>query len=775
MGDLERKKHEFKMQVQEILSNAILFAKKKDNAYVTLEHFLFALMDNDFVAGPFRKLDIDVDELLKDIDAHLDKDPKGCGARPVMTEHTILTVQRCVAQIMLMSDECKFGIVIFSFFFTFFNYKNAHARYFCRKHGITSDVIESIFGLDVESSHLKSDMEKLDASPLSSHIGKIARNLHNSGQRRKRAKKNALNVFCTDMTSEDCAGKIGNLVGRSDEMKFLLQGLSRKKRNNVILVGDPGVGKTAMVEGFATMLRNGKLPESFRNCRIYKIDILKLISGTKYRGELEDRINGIVENLKKEDRVFLFMDNMHEMMHVQKSDVPLASLFSSAMDSERIGVIGTTIPEFHRKIISKDGIISKRFQKVTLKEPSLSETKKIIKGVAAEYEKFHGLGMDDEVIDSAIELSSKFMKSRKMPDKALDVIDSAMSMQRMHPGKGERSATSLLRASVERACSRMANVPMDVMIRVRNTGRNAIDLEKGMGRAVFGQDEAAKALSDAVYVSMAGLKDPNRPMGCFLFSGPTGVGKTEMARRLAECMDMKLIKYDMSEYQERHSISEMIGSPPGYVGYEDGKSGSGSLINALDENPNCVILLDEIEKAHPKLFDVFLQIMDDGRVTSSGGKEVSASSAMLIMTSNAGAADAEGKNRMGFGNGGDDEDASAEVQREAIRKMFAPEFRNRLDAMIMFRKLDRATLRKIASKFLRELSAIAKKSGVSVSWSKSAIDWIVDHGSDSKMGARPMRRVIDRHVKMPLAKRMLFDDFSGKAGIAVEKGKLMIK
>ena len=776
-GVLSEMKSTYKGEIREIVAGAVECARRKGNRFVTMEHFLHALMGREHLAASLQAGGVDAKSILSEVDAHLDGDPGGARKSdpPVLTRLALLLVRRAVAQVEFMNRETPLDAVLFAMVYTLFESGKSHAAYFCRRHGMTARAVERVFGYSLRGDSGKAaravtaSSGALQSAPAAAPAP-AKKKVHLS------KKEAAFRKYCAEIGTREAAGEFGALVGRRAEMDEVFQILSRRKKNNAMLVGDPGVGKTALAEGLAARLAEGDVPAALAEARMFRLDALLLVAGTRYRGDLEERVDAVMEELSKIGRVILFVDGIHDLANATSSGsgTSIASLFRPAIESGTIGFLGTTTPEFHRRAVENDPAISKGFMKVGLREPTEAETRRIMSGVAYGYEKFHGLEIGEAEMALAVDLSVKFMRSRRLPEKALDLLDSSLARQAATPRRGERAAKRLLPRVIEEVCAKMASLPVESVARVARTGRNAVDLERAMEKAVFGQGEAVKALSDAVYVALAGLNERNRPTGSFLFTGPTGVGKTETARRLAECLDMRLVKFDMSEFQERHSVSELIGSPPGYVGYGDGRAGSGSLVNALDETPSCVVLLDEIEKAHPKVLEVFLQIMDDGRLTSSSGKEVSARNAVLVMTSNAGAADAESKNRLGFGSG-DGADVSGEVQMEAVRRHFSPEFRNRLDGIILFRPLAPAVVRRVASKFLREFAATAGEQGVSVKWSRGIVDWLADRGFDPKMGARPMKRALARHVKTPLARMMLFGGAEGSVTLSVEGGEVKIE
>ena len=743
------RREKFRREVEGIVADSLVYSHSKGNRYLTLEHFFAVLVRRREVA---RGLDAESPRsagILADLDRHLECDPSADGgARPLTTPSTRKLIKIAAAK---ADFAACVGDVVFAMLFTIVGERNSYAMHCCRRHGVTAADIRGIFGIDMDARSARSQIRAMERGvPARPPAG-----------RRAVSPGSFLGRFCRE------AGEPENpLVGRREEMESLIEAISRCRKNNALLVGEPGVGKTAIVEGLAARLEAGRVPKALRGARMFQLDPVALVAGTRYRGDLEERADGIMKEIAAFEGAILVVDDIHSI--AGGSDSSLAALFRPLMKSGGARVVGTTTPDSFRRRIEREPAISRGFLKIPVEEPSRAESKRILRQIVPRFEKFHGVKLEAAAIGAAVDLCAEFVHSRRLPDKAADAVDAAMARHAATPGSGPKAGVR----AVEEACARMANVPLETMVRVRETGRNSVDVGKAVGEAVFGQDEAVQALSDAVCVSLAGLKEGTRPMGSFLFAGPTGVGKTETARRLAECLDMKLRKFDMTECQEAHSVSRLIGSPPGYVGYGDGGAGAGALVSALETHPNSVILLDEIEKAHPKILDVLLQVMDDGRLTSSSGKEVSARSAILIMTSNAGAADAEGRNRIGFGDG--DGDPGAEIQSEAVKRAFSPEFRNRLDSVVMFRSLGKDAVRRIAVKFLKDFAATAKASGVSVKWTAEAADWLADRGFDPKMGARPMRRALDRHIRVPLSRMMLHEGLEGKAEIRVKDGEVAI-
>lgn len=528
---------------------------------------------------------------------------------------------------------------------------------------------------------------------------------------------------------------------------------------------------TAIVEGLARLVVEGNVPDTIKDNTIWSLNIGALLAGSRYRGDFEERMKEVIEELEQQENTILFIDEIHMIMGAGsggQSSMDVANLLKPALQKGNLHCIGSTTFEEYQEHIESDAALVRRFQKIDVIEPTVEEAKEILRAVAPVYAEFHGMEITDVAIDAAVDLSVQFMHNKRLPDKAFDLIDSAFARQRTFPGDdaGNSVITKLL---IEKECSRLARVPLEVIARVDAESESALDIEAGLKVRVFGQDTAVTELADAIYVAQAGLKEKDKPMGSYLFTGPTGVGKTETAQGIADLLGMPLVRFDMSEFMEKHTISKLIGSPPGYVGYGDGKAGSGALIAELEKNPNCVLLLDEVEKAHPDVLNVLLQLMDNGMVTGGNNKTVSARQALVILTSNLGAADAE-KNKIGFG---DTDNSSA--QDEAVKKWFSPEFRNRLDAVVRFEKLDKSHIYMIAGKFLNELKESATERGVTLTWNDDVLEFLTVKGFDDKMGARPMKRVIRDMIKKPLAKMMLFQKLDGEVTLRIEDDEIIFE
>jgi ATP-dependent Clp protease ATP-binding subunit ClpA len=576
-----------------------------------------------------------------------------------------------------------------------------------------------------------------------------------------------LNQFCTNLSALAKEKKIDPVIGRDEEIEKIQLVLARRSKANVLMVGDPGVGKTAIAEGLARKVFEKKVPKFIQDYQVYTLDISALLAGSKYRGDFEERIKAVLGALEKKGKIILFIDEAHMMSGAgaaNGSSNDMANMLKPALSKGTLKVIASTTWEEYRKHFEKDRALMRRFQRITVDEPTPELAIKIVKGVRKYYEEHHGVKITDVAVEQAVKLSVKYMPEKKLPDKAIDIIDCACARYKLKDYTPEDGVVNFVDIEqVMYEVSKMVNMPLETVS--QKESKNLVDLEKNMKAVVFGQDTAVDNVLDKIFVAQAGMKSPNKPIGAFLFSGPTGCGKTETARQLADKMGLPMIRFDMSEYQEKHSVAKLIGAPPGYVGFEDN---AGQLIIKLQETPNCVLLLDEIEKAHPDVTNILLQFMDNGFVTGSNGKVADGRNTILVMTSNLGASDNE-KNVIGFGaqerEGEDD---------KAIKKFFTPEFRNRLDAIIKFSKLSVASVKLIVDKFIKELNAQIKDKRIEIILDDVARDWLAAHGFDSKMGARPLARLIDSKLKTPLSRKILFGDLQdgGRINVTIVNDQL---
>jgi ATP-dependent Clp protease ATP-binding subunit ClpA len=622
------------------------------------------------------------------------------------------------------------------------------------------------------------DMSRLDAVSYISHgIGKGGKQLEaktprgaaeqqpeteEKSEAKSGKKETALDQFTVNLNRKAEDGKVDPLIGRGPEVDRTIQILCRRSKNNPLYVGDPGVGKTAIAEGLARKIVEGEVPEVLRDAVIYSLDMGALLAGTRYRGDFEERLKQVVSELEKMPEAVLFIDEIHTVIGAGATSggaMDASNLLKPALSSGAIRCIGSTTYKEFRNHFEKDRALLRRFQKIDVNEPTVEDTIKILRGLKSAFEAHHKVSYTPDAIKTAVELSARYINDRKLPDKAIDVIDEVGAMQMLvPPSKRKKKITT---REIEAVIATMARIPPKS---VSSDDKKALEsLEKDLKRVVFGQDAAVTRLATAMKLSRAGLRDPDKPIGSFLFSGPTGVGKTEVARQLASIMGIEIKRFDMSEYMERHSVSRLIGAPPGYVGYDQG----GLLTDAVDQNPHCVLLLDEIEKAHPDLFNILLQVMDNGRLTDHHGKTVDFRNVVLIMTTNAGASDMA---RQGIGFG----DVSKEdASEEAVKRMFSPEFRNRLDAVVPFTYLGKETVARVVDKFILQLELQLAEQNVDIQFDKDSRAWLADKGYDKLYGARPMARLIQEKIKQPLAEELLFGKLSdgGEVQVSVKDGK----
>ena len=560
-----------------------------------------------------------------------------------------------------------------------------------------------------------------------------------------------LKQFCNNMniSSED----YDDVVGRREELKDLVQTVARKKKSNAILVGPSGVGKTAIVQGLAKLVVEGTVPEIIQDMTVWELDMAKLVAGTKYRGDFEERMKQLAEALEHLDNIILFVDEIHQIIGAGSTSggsMDAGNMLKPALSSGKLKVIGATTDEEYRKIFEKESALARRFTKISVGEPSVEEAKEVLQNTLVSYEAYHDVTIDSDASDLAVELSAQYIFNKKLPDKAFDIIDRACAFNRILPA--EERVTVITEEEVRAEVARLTGIPKEHLgtSAETQTATKHGEVKEFLETTVFGQPGAIEKVVDSITISMAGLKDPNKPIASYLFTGPTGVGKTELAKRLAQAMSMKLVRYDMAEYQERHTVSKLIGSPPGYVGHGDGKAGDGLLISELEDNPNCVLLLDEVEKAHPDIMSVLLALLDEGTITSSTGKVVSAKNAVIILTSNLGAKDAAVKS-IGF----NEETFNHKAVDQAINNFFAPEFRNRLDGIVKFDALEPASMKRIVTKFLRQVEGYVEGRHLVLEWQPALLEMLERDGYDPKMGARPLARLINERVKLPIARYLL--------------------
>ena len=745
--------------LEQTLHRALSFASDRRHEYATLEHLLLGLTDDTDAATVLRACGVDLDKLRSDLSEFLDKDLSGLATdrpgEPKPTAGFQRVVQRAAIHVQSSGrDEVSGANVLVALF----SERESHAVYYLQLQDMTRLDAVNFISHGIAKAPGRSAQRPAQAAGNSDGGNEAERE-----EKPNRGKQDALSNYCVNLNKKALAGKIDPLIGRESEIERTIQILCRRTKNNPLYVGDPGVGKTAIAEGLAKRIIEGDVPEVLSKSTIYSLDMGALLAGTRYRGDFEERLKAVVTELEAQPAAVLFIDEIHTVIGAGATSggaMDASNLLKPALASGTLRCIGSTTYKEYRNYFEKDRALVRRFQKIDVNEPSIEDAVKILRGLKTNYEKHHKVRYTDEAIRAAVELSSKYIHDRKLPDKAIDVIDEVGASRMLFPEHKRRKTVTL--KDVEEIVAKIARIPpKSVSSDDKETLRN---LERDLKGMVFGQDRAIDALSAAIKLSRAGLRDSEKPIGNYLFSGPTGVGKTEVARQLAATLGIELIRFDMSEYMERHSISRLIGAPPGYVGFDQG----GLLTDSVDQHPHCVLLLDEIEKAHLDLYNILLQVMDHGKLTDHNGKHVDFRNVILIMTTNAGASDMA-KEAIGFGR-----DAREGEDEEAIKRMFTPEFRNRLDAVIAFAALTQDTVGRVVEKFVMQLEAQLADRNVTIELTSGAKEWLAERGYDRLYGARPLARVIQEHIKKPLAEELLFGKLvkGGSVKVALKDGKL---
>ena len=743
--------------LEQTLHRALAHANERQHEYATLEHLLLALVEDQDAIAVLRACGIDFDRLRKDIVQYLDNElaglvtSRGGEAKPTAGFQRVL--QRAAIHVQSSGREEVTGANVLV---AMFSERESHAVYFLQEQ----------------------DMSRLDAVNYISHgVAKVPGRTETrrvrgaeeeqsssaSSERGGRRGQEALATYCVNLNKKAASGRIDPLIGREAEVERTIQILCRRYKNNPLYVGDPGVGKTAIAEGLARKIVRGEVPEVLENCVIYALDMGTLLAGTRYRGDFEERLKAVLAELDAQEGAILFIDEIHTVIGAGATSggsMDASNLLKPALASGTLRCIGSTTYKEYRNYFEKDRALVRRFQKIDVNEPTIEDSIKILRGVKPYYESHHKVRYTADAIRASVELAARYINDRKLPDKAIDVIDEVGAAQMLlPPAKRKRTITV---KDVEAVVAKIARIPpKSVSTDDKETLQN---LERSLRSVVFGQDKAIEALVSAIKLSRAGLREPEKPIGCYLFSGPTGVGKTEVARQLSLTLGIELKRFDMSEYMERHTVSRLIGAPPGYVGFDQG----GLLTDAVDQHPQCVLLLDEIEKAHPDLFNILLQVMDHGKLTDHNGKSVDFRNVILIMTTNAGAADMA-RPAIGFG-----QEARAGEDEEAVNKLFAPEFRNRLDAVIGFSRLTPDIVSRVVDKFVGQLESQLAERAVTIMVTDEARTWLAEKGYDEMFGARPLARVIQENIKKPLAEELLFGKLArgGLVRVKLENGRL---
>lgn len=705
-------------QVENIVRAAAQYAGAKKHEYMCLEHITMFLLEDPEIIQISKKINVDLNRIREDLRQYLENDEyngltskNGAKGTPKQTSTVDFIFQRGLAKSLFTKEEFS----CYELLVAILTEDNSHARYFCEVNGLSYEILNE----QVENETVRKENQEL------------------------------LEQFTVNLNEEALKQRIDPLIGREEEVQDLIHVLARRKKNNCLLVGQPGTGKTAIAEGLAKLIVEGTVPHTLQGRVVYSLDLGQLVAGTRFRGDFEERLKSVLKALEDDRNAILFIDEIHMIMGAGSggnSSMDVANLLKPLLGKGRLLTIGATTPDEFAKSFEKDHALMRRFAKIDVRETDVPSTKLIVRGLKTHYQEFHGVTYTDELLDQSVDLTNRYVKNRYFPDKALDVIDAAGAVVKL------RQDTEVTIRDVVNVIAKISKIGADVVdIDSTDTYKN---LAERLASRVFGQQEAIDKLVEAVLISKSGLREANKPIGSFIFVGPSGTGKTEMCRALARELQCELVKFDMSEYQERHSVSKLIGAPPGYVGHAEGHQGQGQLLAAVDDHPNCVLLLDEIEKAAPEVVQILLQIMDDGVLTGSTGKKVTFTNVILVMTSNLGAASSE-KPKIGFG----DNVKTGETD-QALRGFFTPEFRNRLDAVVKFQKLDQSLMANIVRRLVKETNELLKlnQSTVSIELTEAAVTKLGEQGYEPSMGARPLKRIFDEKIKKPLSKRILFDN-----------------
>lgn len=700
-----------------IISNAVENATNHKHEYVTLEHLMYSLLDDEGVLEILDKIDCDYMSAKEDLKNYLeDSEFNGLTGevvfegKPKKTTAIERVLQRAFAQVIFSARDQVSPIDLF---ISILSEDNTHAKYICELNGLDRKTV-----IEWLTKNRKMEVSLKEAEE-----------------------------FLINLNEKALESEIDPLIGRQEEVEDLVHILARRKKNNPLLIGEPGVGKTAIAEGLALKIVEGQVPNALKEKVVYSLDIGGLLAGTRYRGDFEERIKVVLDSLEKNKNIILFIDEIHMIMgagSAGSSNVDIANLMKPILGRGKLLTIGATTNDEYSTHFEKDKALMRRFQRVDVEPTDVPTTIEIIKGLKPYFAEFHKVNYGNELLEKSVDLADRYIKNKFFPDKAVDVMDAAGAKVKLR-GEEEVKLDDILTV-----ISKMSNIGKDVIDVDSTEGYKSLD--KRIKTKVFGQDDAVDQIVEAILVSKSGLREPNKPIGSFLLVGPTGTGKTETAKQLAEQLESKLIRFDMSEYQERHSVSKLIGAPPGYVGHAEGKMGQGQLLTSVEENPNCVLLLDEVEKAAPEVLQVLLQVMDDGRLTGATGKTTDFTNVVLLMTSNLGAADAE-KLKIGFG---DQKKKNTDVK--AVNSFFTPEFRNRIDSVIRFNKLSTEVIEKIVHRVVDETNTQLKDKGIKLELLDEAVQYFVDEGYEPTMGARPLKRLFENELKKPLSKKILFED-----------------
>jgi ATP-dependent Clp protease ATP-binding subunit ClpA len=743
----------FSRSLEQALHRALALAGERRHEYATLEHLLLALLDDQDAAAVMRACNVDLDALRRNLVEYVDTELANLVADSRQDSKPTAGFQRVIQRAVIhVQSSGREEVTGANVLVAIFAERESHAAYFLQEQDMTRyDAVNYI-------SHGIAKRPGLaeNRPPRGSEEESNERPSGEDPDSRPKKKGDALDAYCVNLNKKAKEGKIDPLIGREAEVQRTIQVLCRRQKNNPLLVGDPGVGKTAIAEGLARKIVKGEVPEVLEGATVFALDMGTLLAGTRYRGDFEERLKQVVKEIEAHPNAIMFIDEIHTVIGAGATSggaMDASNLLKPALAQGTLRCIGSTTYKEYRQYFEKDRALVRRFQKIDVNEPSVPDTIEIVKGLKPYFEEFHKLRYTNDAIKAAVELSARYINDRKLPDKAIDVIDETGASQMLLPESRRKKSIGV--KEIEATVATMARIPPKTVS--KDDAEVLANLETMLKRVVYGQDRAIDALTSSIKLARAGLRDAEKPIGAYLFAGPTGVGKTEVAKQLASTLGVELLRFDMSEYMERHTVSRLIGAPPGYVGFDQG----GLLTDGIDQHPHCVLLLDEIEKAHPDLFNILLQVMDHGKLTDHNGKQVDFRNVIIIMTTNAGAADLA-RPAFGFTRAKRDGDDS-----EAINKLFAPEFRNRLDAIISFSHLPKEVVAKVVDKFVLQLEAQLADRNVTIELSDEAREWLTEHGYDEAMGARPMARLIQSTIKTPLADDVLFGRLKNGGAVRV--------
>ncbi len=741
----------FTKSLEKSISNAFALASEKNHQYVTLEHLLFSLMDEEDAVNVMKACSVDIGLLRENLEHYIDHELDNIvNSEKLSDPQPTAGFQRVIQRsIVHVQSSGKSEVTGANILVSLFAERESHATYFLQEQEVTRyDVVNFI-------SH---GITKIENFTYTENFDQGQKN----GS--KVSEKTALDNFCINLNLKASNNKIDTLIGREEEINRMAQILCRRNKNNPLLVGDPGVGKTAIVEGLAKRIIKKNVPDPLKNSTIFSLDLGSLLAGTRYRGDFEERLKTIINEIENKENYVLFIDEIHTLVGAGTTtgnSMDAANMLKPALQSGKIKCIGSTTFSEYRTNFEKDRALQRRFQKIDVTEPSVEEAYKIMFGLRGKYEEYHKVKYSDEAVKASVDLSAKYIGNKRLPDKSIDILDELGAYENLKSKENKKEI--LDENDIEQIVAKITKIPEKSI--TTNDRYYLKDLDKNLKRLIYGQDHAVNALCSSIKLSRSGLRNPEKTIGNYLFNGPTGVGKTELAKQLSKTLGVELVRFDMSEFSEKHTISKLIGSPPGYVGFDQG----GQLSESIEKNPYCVLLIDEIEKAHPDIFNILLQIMDYGKLKDQNGKNVDFRNVILILTSNIGATELE-KDQIGFSNKKNDK-----IDQETINKVFSPEFRNRLDSIISFNRLDKTIIKQIVSKFILELETQLNARDVIIELSNLASDFICEKGYSQTMGARPISRYIDEHIKKTLADEIIHGELidGGHVKVDVKDNKII--